>query len=182
MTMKIKVDGFEELDRALKDLGDEKATKRIARHALKKAAKPIANDAASSAPRDEDDSDGIVLAESIRVSTKLNPRQKRIQKRHQDRGAVEVYVGVANEASAYGHHQEFGTEHHAPQPFLRPAWEAGKMRVLDTIKSELWAGIKRQARRSAKSSSKKSGSAASAPAGSYYDKGGRLRDSAGRFI
>lgn len=148
--MKIKVEGFQDLDRALKGLGDQKASKRLARLALRKAAKPVADDASAKAPRDEDDADGIVLAESIKVGSRLNPRQKKIQKRHTDRGAVEVYVGVANEASTYGHLQEFGTEHHGAQPFMRPAWDANTGRMIDTIKKELWAGIRRQLKRKGK--------------------------------
>lgn len=146
--MKMKVEGFQDLDRALKGLGDPKASKRISRLALRKAAKPVADDAAAKAPRDEHDTDGIVLADSIKVGSKLNKRQKRVQRRH--RGDVEVYVGVANEASTYAHHQEFGTEHHAAQPFMRPAWDANTGRMVSTIKKELWAGIKRQLKRQGK--------------------------------
>ena len=46
--------------------------------------------------------------------------------------------------------QEFGTEHHGPQPFLRPAWDGGKMRMLSGIKRDLWAEIKRAADRVAR--------------------------------
>ena len=148
--MKMKVEGFKDLDRALKGLGDPKASKRISRLALRKAAKPVADDAAAKAPRDANDADGIVLADSIKVGSKLNKRQKRFQKRHTDRSSVEVYVGVANEASTYGHLQEFGTEHHAAQPFMRPAWDANTGRMVSTIKRELWAGIKRQLKRKGK--------------------------------
>jgi len=148
MSAKFKVEGFKDLDRALAGLGDPKASKRISRAALRKAAKPVAADAAANAPRDETDTDGIVLADSIKVGSKLNKRQKRVQRRR--RGDVELYVGVANEASAYGHHQEFGTEHHAAQPFLRPAWDANTGRMIDTIKTELWAGIRRQLKRKGK--------------------------------
>lgn len=146
---RMKVEGFRELERALDDLGNDRAAKRIGRAALKKAAQPVAEDAAARAPRDEKDTDGIVLAESLRVGTRLNKRQARRHKRWRVKGAVEMFVGVANEASAYGHHQEFGTQHHGAQPFLRPAWDANKDRMLDILRRELWAGIKRQLKRQA---------------------------------
>ncbi|RVI41050.1 HK97 gp10 family phage protein, partial [Sinorhizobium medicae] len=44
----------------------------------------------------------------------------------------------------------FGTSRHGPQPFARPAWDAGKNQVLDTIKDELAVQITKAAQRLAR--------------------------------
>ena len=48
------------------------------------------------------------------------------------------------------HLQEFGTKDQPPQPFMRPAWDAEKRGVLEGIKDDLWAEIKKAAARLAK--------------------------------
>ncbi|WP_274875080.1 HK97-gp10 family putative phage morphogenesis protein [Sinorhizobium meliloti] len=52
-----------------------------------------------------------------------------------DKASAEVFVGAG--PVPHAHLQEFGTSRHGPQPFARPAWDAGKNQVLDTIKDEL---------------------------------------------
>ena len=47
-----------------------------------------------------------------------------------------VRVGPARDAY-YGEFQEFGTSHHAAQPFLRPAIDSRKGQVFDVIADEL---------------------------------------------
>jgi HK97 gp10 family phage protein len=66
---------------------------------------------------------------------------------------VEVVIGP-HDGAFYASLVEFGTQHSSPKPFLRPAWDAGKMQVLDGVGDDMWAEIKkalaRQARRLAK--------------------------------
>lgn len=59
------------------------------------------------------------------------------------------------------HFQEFGTAHHGPQPYMRPAWDEHKARVPAEIGKNLWAEIqktaKRKARREARAAAKAAG-------------------------
>ena len=50
----------------------------------------------------------------------------------------------------YGHLVEFGTEHSAAQPYLRPALDSNRGRIEAILSRKLWAGIRREAERLAK--------------------------------
>lgn len=133
--MKVKLSGFRELDAALGQL--PKATGRnVLRRTGIAALSPIAEDAADRAPEFRSD-----LKDSVTASTR-RPR------RHRKRDEVEVFAGPTNLPQA--HLQEFGTRHHGPQPFMRPAWDAGKMQVLDDVKTALANEIDKAAQRAAR--------------------------------
>lgn len=152
MGLTVKIDGLRELDRALAEL--PKATgKNVLRRVLKKRAEPIAADAAARAPVAEGPGGGD-LRESIAVSTRLSARQRRQHRRmfRDDRAAVEMFVGAGPLPEA--HLQEFGTAHHGPQAFLRPAWDAGWRGLLEGLKRDLWTEIRKSAARLAKKRAK----------------------------
>lgn len=132
MAKKFKVEGFKEFDKALKDLSAATA-KNIARRVLKKAGQPIAADAARRAPEDWG-----TLKDSVMVGTRLSKRQKS-KARKLPKSAVEVYVGPGALAQATA--TEFGTADQRPQPFMRPAWDAGKRPALDSITVDMRAEI-----------------------------------------
>ena len=133
--MRVRLEGFSELDKALGALG--KATGRnVMRRAGVKALEPMAEDASRRAPKLFGD-----LKDSITASTKR-------PKKHRKVAEVEVYMGPNRDPA--GHLQEFGTKHHPPQPFMRPAWDAGKDDVLDSLKDSLGSEIMRAAARQAK--------------------------------
>jgi HK97 gp10 family phage protein len=120
--MAIRVEGLKELDEALTEL--PKATARnVIQRAFVKAIAPMEAQAKSLAPRRTGK-----LAESINFGTRLSRRQKRLHKKESD---VEFFVGAA--ALPHAHLQEFGTVHHAPHPFMRPAWDSNKMGALNTV-------------------------------------------------
>lgn len=150
--MKVRIEGLREVERALAEL--PKATgKNVLRRVLKARAQPIANAARSMAP-DDPATGGDDLHTSIGVSTVLSKRQKGQHKKmfRNDKAAVEMFVGAG--ALPQAHLQEFGTVNHGPQPFLRPAWDAGKTAVLDGIKDDLWIEIDKAAARLAKKQAK----------------------------
>lgn len=147
--IKMKVEGLKELDDALSDLS-LRHQKGIVRKALREAAEPIAEDARSKVAADS--YHGGELLESIAVSTRLNRRQAR-QQRRQSQDFATVYVGPG-ERGPHGHLLEFGTAHSAPEPFMRPAFEANKMRAIDIIKKTLWEGIQRRVRLNARAAAK----------------------------
>lgn len=143
--MKVKVEGLKALQTALRALPDATA-KNVIRRVLRKAGAPIAARARALVPVDEGDLQG-----SIAVSTKLTWRQRA---RHRKYGPddIEVFVGAGPHPQA--HLQEFGTQHHPPQPFMRPAWDAEKDGALEGIKADLWAEIEKSANRLARKRAK----------------------------
>jgi HK97 gp10 family phage protein len=141
-----RLSGFKELDVALGEL--PKATGRnVLRRVLVKAGQPLAEDMARRAPRDEGDT-----AESVTVSTQRPNVSSKAKRRNPKSSSVEVYVGPGKLAQA--EQQEHGNVNHPPQPFVRPAWDAGKDAALDTIGRELGGEIERAAKRQAKKRAK----------------------------
>ena len=135
----VRVDGLKEVDAALGQLG--KATGRnVMRRVAVKRLQPIADDMRAKAPVDQTD-----LRDSITVTTK-NPKKNR------KRSEVEAHAGPGRHPQA--HLQEFGTAHHGPQPFARPAWDAGKDELLDGIVDDFWSEISKAAERQAKKAAK----------------------------
>lgn len=131
----VKIEGLREIDAALGQLG--KATGRnVMRRVAIKRLQPIADEMRANAPVDQSD-----LRDSIIVTTK-NP------KRNRKRSEVEAHAGPGRHPQA--HLQEFGTAHHAPQPFARPAWDGGKDALLEGIADDFWTEIEKAAARQAK--------------------------------
>ena len=131
----VKIEGLREVDAALGQLG--KATGRnVMRRVAIKRLQPIADEMKANAPVDQSD-----LRDSIIVTTK-NP------KRNRKRSEVEAHAGPGRHPQA--HLQEFGTAHHAPQPFARPAWDGGKDALLEGITDDFWTEISKAAARQAK--------------------------------
>lgn len=129
--------GGKELENALKQL--PKATgKSVLRRALRNAAKPTALVAESLAPRGPTGN----LQASIEITTRL----KKSQQRGGKFPGVEVYVGASTPTGSHAHLIEFGTVKMAAQPFLRPAWDSTKQKVLDAISDEIWKALRKSAR------------------------------------
>lgn len=136
--MQIQLHGHKELDRALREL--PKAVGRAAlQRALKRAGEPVRAAAEALAPRATGE-----LAESmeIRATLKASQRRGRIKG-----GPVEMFIGSTDPKA---HLLEFGTSKMPAQPFMRPAWDANKDRVLRTLKDEIWRSLATAARRLAK--------------------------------
>lgn len=144
--VKVKIEGFGDLANALGDLS--KATSRnVMRRAGIAALEPMADDARDRAAQHNWSGD---LADSIQVSTKSAGYARRIGRK---RNEVEVYMGPSGKgekAPPQGSLQEFGTEHHPPQPSIRPAWDAGKEDLLPVLGENIWAEIEKAAARAAR--------------------------------
>lgn len=137
--------GAKELEVALRALPDS-LRKGVVERALVKAGEPIRDDAQARAP--------FVtgrLRRAINVATKLSRSQRR--QRGKSKDVAEAFIGPS-----FFPLQEFGTgpRYHksgkyvgqAPtQPFLRPAWEAGKDQALATLGELLWQQIEKAAKR-----------------------------------
>ena len=128
------------------------AGQAVLRRLAKKALIPVRDAARSMAPRDQGD-----LADSIAIHTKLTKSQKKRAARAK-RGDVVAYVGPSWPKGAAGVLEEFGTGPrytktgafrgvNPPRPFLRPAWDANRERVLDVMREGLWAELKKEAKK-----------------------------------
>lgn len=138
----VKVEGLSLVEAALANL--PKATGRnVIRRVAVKRLKPIAEDMKRKAPVDQSD-----LVDSITVTTK---RPKKARKRSE----VEAYAGPGRHPQA--HLQEFGTQHHGPQAFARPAWDAGKDDLLPGLADDCWDEISKANARIAKKALKARG-------------------------
>lgn len=61
---------------------------------------------------------------------------------------VEMFIGAGQ--LPHAHLIEFGSAKNAPQPYLRPAWDAGKDKLLGDLKEILGTEIEKAAARQAK--------------------------------
>jgi len=120
----VKFEGGKELIAALNTLS-KAMSKRVLIEGLKDAAEPMRRRMALMAPKG--DPEGVNLRESIAVMTS----------RGQDAQEAAVAVGPTRSAF-YGSFQEFGTSHHAAQPFARPAFDYEKDNSLQILAKALW--------------------------------------------
>lgn len=142
-----KVDGLRELEATLRQFS--KATARnTLRRALIKRAEPMAEAMRGLAP--DDPRTRKDLKRSIGIGTKLSKRQARLHRKdnRDDKQFAEIFVGAGKVPHA--HLQEFGTEHHGPQPFVRPAWDQHQQAILEGLKDDLWAEIDKASKRYAR--------------------------------
>lgn len=127
---KSTITGFKGLEDNLKKLHKAHA-KNVMRKALKEASKPVVEKAAAYAPVETG-----TLSDSIKSGSRLNKTQGRLQRREVGRHAVDYFIGSSSPRAILS---EFGTERHAPDPFLAPAWDSSKDQVLEDLKKRLWA-------------------------------------------
>lgn len=139
-----KFEGARELEAALGKLPTATA-KNVGRRVLKSRAKPIRDDAEARAP-----SLSGRLRDDVKIGTRLTRRQSGMRRRlgpHE----IEIHIGVSDPA---GVQTEFGNEHQAAEPWLRPAWDANKMGALEGVGSDMWSEISKAAKRLARKSAK----------------------------
>lgn len=166
MKLKLEFAGGRELDKALAAIG-KAAGRAVLHRVLKRAGQPIADLAAQLAP-DDPATGAPDLKTSMLVSTKLkNPignaefatvmqsggttaaarRAMRDARRAATGGSFAVMHVGPDASRFYAHLQEFGTTHHRPQPFLRPAFDAAGPEALKIIERDLGDEIMKTAKR-----------------------------------
>lgn len=141
----VRIDGLLELQDALRTLPDATA-KNVLRRVGRKRLQPIVDMAAALAPKKTGR-----LARSIRIGTRLSKRQRR---EYEAEGPHDITIFGGAAALPHAHLQEFGTRHHKRQPFLQPAWDAGKNQLLEGLKEDLWKEIDKAAARLARKAAK----------------------------
>lgn len=148
MKTAFKVDGLDELNATLSEMSKglaKGALTRIAVAALKDEFVPVAKSLAPDDPATQ----GNDLKASIIAgpASKLNARQKKLNKQRDDRSFGEGFAGTADPA---GIPQEFGTVNHGPQAFMRPAWDQTQKPLIDHVAKAAWPEVERTALRAAK--------------------------------
>lgn len=150
-TVRVRVEGLRELNAALSEL--PKATGRnVLKRTAEKALKPFIEMARQLVP--------VLsgrLKNSLKISTRLSRRQASLA-RKEKKSYLEMYAGAS--ALPHAHLVEFGTKNIKgavrsskglpAQPFMRPAWDQTKNRVLEITKTELGKEIDIAAKRIAK--------------------------------
>lgn len=152
----IRIEGLKELDKALSEMKTATA-KGVVRRTLTKALQPMAQEAASLAP-DDPKTGAPDLHTSIKVSDKLKVGRRPMVNGFGFRdGTVTVFMGPTRDGYPQAIMQEFGTVKQPAQPYMRPAWDAGHMKLLEGVKDGLGAEITKTAERAARKALKKAG-------------------------
>lgn len=149
------VEGLRELDDALGEL-----TKGVARNTLRRAlltaGQPMANLMQTMAPDDPATTGRHDLKTNIAISTKADGADagkaafsqalrgggsrgdalSAMKSARAGAAFAEVYVGPTKDAF-HGRFQEFGTPHHGPQPFVRPAFDGDAAAMIGRLKDEV---------------------------------------------
>lgn len=134
MKTTVQMEGLKELEQALAEL--PKATARnTLRRVLTQSGGRVKDAMEARAPRETG-----YTAESIEVSSTLNPTNRRDAKR-EGKDFAEVYVGSRRGSAA--HLQEFGTINQPAHPYLRPAWEATRHLTLFLVGKDLGEEIEK---------------------------------------
>ena len=120
-----RLEGGADLAKALSQLSARVST-RLLRESLVESAEPMQERMSELAPFDPEDPP-THLREEIVVQVI----------RGEDRREVAVAVGPSKRAF-YGGLQEFGTAHHAAQPFARPAFDQTWLQSMQILSSSLW--------------------------------------------
>ncbi|WP_407496843.1 HK97-gp10 family putative phage morphogenesis protein [Pseudooceanicola sp. MF1-13] len=139
----MRFEGGKELEQALRALPGTTA-RASARRVMKGAGEIVARAAQALAPVLTGE-----LVESYGIGTQLTRRQRRAA-RGGDKADVEVFIGPGEGGYQAGLQTEFGNEHQAAQPHLRPAFDANVRNVLDHISREWWADIEKTLARRAR--------------------------------
>jgi HK97 gp10 family phage protein len=135
VSLTVQVDGLDDLLTALYELPKRATQKAVVRRSLTKAAEPMRGLASALAPYNAEDPaphlrDSIVIGGSRRGGVIEKP------------GDVTVYVGPTRTGShKHDVEMEFGTFKDQPQPYMRPAWEATKDRMLADLGFYMWTEI-----------------------------------------
>lgn len=153
----IKVEGLADLEKTLFALGSTSTARRGGQRALMEAAKPMVQEIAQLAPKDE-----MNLAQSIKAQPSNRNRRE---------DTAEVVIGIAGwvkpavtiaragqggdgraerialGVSGYGPMQEFGTEKMQANPFFRPGFDATAEQVIRLVGVTLGPEIQKSARR-----------------------------------
>lgn len=178
----LKLEGLKELEDAIKEL--PKATGRnVIRRALTRAAAPMAAAASAIAPKGKtgrlkqsivvskvrftkgDAGKAAFAAAMKRGASRTEAAQAAHEANAAAGGDLDITSGLVELgptlAAWYAHFVEFGTVKMSAKPFMRPAWEGGKISaaesIHDLLKQEIQLAAERAARKAAREIAKVKG-------------------------
>ena len=134
----MQMSGWKELGARLRAL-PEAYTRTVVIDALKEAGEPMRARMAQLAPREPgapDLADNIAISVANRLGDVGGGRW---EARHDEEHAVAV---GPTKGFFYGLFQEYGTVHHAAQPFMRPAFDSESSKALTILTQELWKPLR----------------------------------------
>lgn len=127
----VKVEGLRELRDNLYRL-PHALRENIVFGILEGRAQPIAETAADLAP---------VRTGRLRDEIHVN---RKAQDYRPEAGVFAVHIGPRRVGSLRGFMQEYGTLHHQPQPFMRPAWDGAVHDLARGIADDMWEAIRKE--------------------------------------
>jgi len=133
--VRAKIEGVKELENAFMELPNS-MQKQVLLSALKKASKPVVKDAQEKARKKTGKG-----AKSIKARTNKNLKP------------VGISIGPSRE-EFHMSFIEFGTVTQSARPFLRPAWDANRFAVLQSMEKEIWNALTKKARTLARKAEK----------------------------
>ncbi|QLY02891.1 HK97 gp10 family phage protein [Citrobacter sp. RHBSTW-00599] len=131
--IRMEVQGLQELERQLQALG-EKVAGKVMSAAGKEAMQIVQEDMLQHAGYDES-SNGPHMRDSIKVSSRNRMKDERWQT------VVTIRVGPSKEHTMKALAQEFGTVKQVADPFMRPALDYNRAKVLRILAVRLREGI-----------------------------------------
>lgn len=153
-----KVEGFEELEQQLLEIGKGIQTDKLVRGTMVKAAeramRPVLERVKQSAPYDpapRTEKNPIHLRDTARLDARIPHGRDMASKYVNETDAAIAVVSVKKSAVSLA--QEFGTSRLPAQPFLRPALQSLREDVVDSLRIYLgsfivqYASIKRRNRK-----------------------------------
>lgn len=146
MKVTVQVEGLSALEQALGQLPQATA-KNILRRTSRAALEPMAEVARQLAPDDP-----VTGAPDLRTSIAVSHRHKsgRALRLALSAHSVTTFMGPTKGGYPQAIMQEFGTEHHPPQPFMRPAWDQEAEATLERVRVGLGDEIRKAADRLAR--------------------------------
>lgn len=135
----IRVEGIEEAVRKLRKVADAATSRQTLEDALKDSAELVRKRASELAPVGTDP----VQRKRLRDGLRIRPAGRMGFFGTKD--GVWIQVAPLLEVS-HANLQEFGTTHHAPQPFMRPAYDQQEQAVIDLVRKRVADATERAAR------------------------------------
>lgn len=124
-----------DLDKALMEWA-KPVQRAVKLQVLREAGEPIRSRMAALAPRSDE-------APHIYQNVVMSPARSVDGVRLREDEAA-LAIGPDGRVAAHGILQEFGTAHHGPQPFARPAWDSESPRALRILGDVLWNAVKKR--------------------------------------
>lgn len=145
MAIDVRIEGAKEIEAKLGKI-ESKVRRKLLRQAVRASAKPIRDEAARLAPRRTSEpprgsSEHHPLGAELHRNIKIRAASRKSQRR------LGMDAGVRVRAAPQGILQEFGTVHHAADPFLRPAFDTQKATSIRVFRNFLGPKIEDEARR-----------------------------------